>query len=275
MATIDHSLTYRALTLRSLPHRFRLRAIRALIRTLDLPERPVYADFGCSNGYVSEQIRRLTAARESYGLDHHDKHFETGRSLYPEIQFDRFDLNLPHAPPVRCDLVTCFETLEHVGRLDRAVANLVSAVAPGGTLVISVPIEIGVVGLAKLALKLAYGANLSELSAMPGLLRRYIWALVTGARISRFRDDRRGWVSHFGFDYRDLDDLLSQSLVEVRRWNSVTTRFYVARVCGSTASSIASIRSTNTLSATRHGPPGAEAARTDLRMARGEEPCCA
>ena len=236
MATIDHSLTYRVRTLRSLPHRFRLRTILALIRTLDLPERPLYADFGCSNGYVSEQIRRLTGARETHGLDHHDKHFDVGRSLYPDIQFDRFDLNVPQSPPVRSDLVTCFETLEHVGSLDRAVANLLSAAAPGGTIVISVPIEIGAVGLAKLALKLAYGSDLSELPPMPGILKRYVWALVTGARISRFRDYRKGWVGHFGFDYRDLDDLLSQPGIEVRKWNSFTTRFYVVHVGGSTSS---------------------------------------
>ena len=111
-----------------------------------------------------------------------------------------------------------------------AVANLVSAVAPGGTLVISVPIEIGMVGLAKLGAKLAYGYDLSQLPQRPGLLRSYVGALVAGTRISQFRDDRPGWGTHFGFDYRDLDDLLSQSEVEVRRWNSFTTRFYVARV---------------------------------------------
>jgi hypothetical protein len=96
--------------------------------------------------------------------------------------------------------------------------------------VISVPIEIGVVGLVKLALKLAYGYDLSELPPMPGLLRRYASALVTGERISRFRDNRLGWGTHFGFDYRDVDDFLSQSGIEVRRWNSFTTRFYVARI---------------------------------------------
>jgi 2-polyprenyl-3-methyl-5-hydroxy-6-metoxy-1,4-benzoquinol methylase len=230
MAIIDHSLTYRSATLRHLPHRLRLRAIKAIVRTIDLPEGPTYADFGCSNGYVSEQVRRLIAARETYGFDHHDKHFEIGRSLYPDIQFSRFDLNRACGSPIQCDLVTCFETLEHVGHLDHAVANLVSAVAPGGILVISVPIEIGAVGLAKFAFKLAYGYELSELPVMPRLLRRYVWALVTGARISRFRDNRLGWGTHFGFDYRDLDDVLSRSGIEIRQWNNVTTRFYIARI---------------------------------------------
>lgn len=230
MAIVDHSFTYRTRALRHLPHRVRLRAIEALISTLDLRERPTFADFGCSNGYVSEHVRRLISAHETHAFDHQDRHFDVGRSLYPEIRFSHFDLNSASGSPVQCDLVTCFETLEHVGRLDRALANLLSAVAPGGTLVISVPIEIGSVGLAKFALKLACRYDLAELPPRPGLLRAYTRALLSGARMSQFRDDRRGWGTHFGFDYRNLDELLLQSEIEVRRWNSFTTRFYVARV---------------------------------------------
>lgn len=248
MAVVDHSLTYRVRTVRNLPHRVRLRAIEGLIRTLDLPQGPKYADFGCGGGYVTEHVRRLIAAREAYGFDTVEEQCQAGRASYPGIQFERFDLVHAHDSPVRCDLVTCFETLEHVGCLDRAVANLLSAAAPGGTLLISVPIEIGPIGLAKFALKLAYGYNLSELPSMPGLLRRYLWALLTGARISRFRDDRPRWAGHFGFDHRDLDDLLSQAEFEVRRWNSFTTRFYVVRIGNSTA--FTPNRARNRLSAT-------------------------
>ena len=232
-------------TVRNLPHRIRLRTIESLVRTLDLPEKPSYADFGCGNGYVSEHVRRLIAARKTYGFDQQQEQLERGCSSYPDIQFSRFDLNNPRGSPVRCDLVTCFETLEHVGRLDCAVANLVSAVAPGGTLLISVPIEIGVVGLAKLALKLAYRYDFSELPAMSGLRRRYAWALVTGARMSRFRDGRPRWGTHFGFDHRDLCDALSQFEVDLRRVNSFTTHLCIARVRSSSSNATSSLSEAN------------------------------
>lgn len=226
---IDHAATYRGFRLRHLPHRLRLRRIEALIRSLTLPERPVYADFGCSNGYVTERVRRLVEARHCYGFDHESRHFELGRRQHPSIDFHHLDLNSADFVPPSCDLVTCLETLEHVGRPDRAFATLLAALRPGGTLVISVPVEIGWRGLAKFTAKRALGYDLAELPQQPRLGWRYLRALLTGERISRFRDERDGWGTHFGFDYRDIDALCHASGVPTRHWTSATTRFYVLR----------------------------------------------
>jgi len=226
---LDHSLTYRVRALRNLPHRMRLRTIEREIRRLDLAPLATYADFGCSNGYVTERIRRLAPAGQAWGFDHLEEHLAIGRRQYPSIEFAPLDLNAPISIGRRFDLVTCFETLEHVGNLKTAVDNLLGAMRPGGTALITVPIEIGLRGIMKFAAKMAYGYTLSELPPGPALRRRYALALLTGRRISRFRDQRRGWGTHFGFDYRDVDDALRRRGARFRAWNSGTTRFYVIR----------------------------------------------
>jgi SAM-dependent methyltransferase len=222
----DHSLTYRVRSLRNLPHRMRLRAIEREVRRLDLGG-GTYADFGCSNGFVTERIRRLTGAARAWGFDHLEEHLEIGRAQYPAIEFSLLDLNQATSTPTRFDFVTCLETLEHVGDLETAIDNLLAATKPGGTALITVPVEVGLRGVAKFAAKMAYGYTLSELPRARALWRRYVIALLTGRRMSQFRDRRRGWGTHFGFDYRDLDDALRRNGVQFRAWNGGTTRFYV------------------------------------------------
>ncbi len=222
----DHSLTYRLPALRNLPHRMRLRAIEREVRLLSLSPGLAYADFGCSNGYITARVRQLTQASSALGFDHNAEHLERARAHYPTIEFRLLDLNQSSSEMSPCDFVTCFETLEHVGNLEAAIDNLLAAVRPGGIILATVPIEIGPRGIIKFAAKMAYGYKLSQLPQTPGLLRRYVVALLTGARISRFRDQRRTWGTHFGFDYRDLDDVLKRRRVHFQAWNSGMTRFY-------------------------------------------------
>lgn len=226
---VDHSRTYRTLGFRNLPHRRRLAHIKQVVGDFSLPESPRYADFGCSNGYVTEILRRSISAKEAVGYDHQEKHFEVGRRTYPDITFRQLNLNEANAVQERYDLVTCFETLEHVGSPKVALANLVSAVGSPGVGFFSVPIEIGLRGLLKYYAKRAYGYTLDELPHSEGLRRRYEQALWTYGRLSVFRDQRAGWGTHFGFDYRLIDDSLEDLGVPFEAHNAGTTRFYVVK----------------------------------------------
>jgi SAM-dependent methyltransferase len=241
---LDHSLTYRVHSLRNLPHRMRLRAIEREARRLNLGAGLSYADFGCSGGYITERVRRLTRAGRAWGFDHLEAHLARGRRQYPAIEFSLIDLNQPNAEVPPCDFVSCFEMLEHVGNLEAAIGNLLAAIKPGGMALVTVPIEIGPQGIAKFIAKMAYGYSLSELPQAPALFRRYVMALLTGARMSRFRDQRRGWGTHFGFDYRDVDDALWRYGEPFRAWNHGTTRFYcIRRISPSTSPALAKARS--------------------------------
>jgi 2-polyprenyl-3-methyl-5-hydroxy-6-metoxy-1,4-benzoquinol methylase len=226
----DHSLTYRTFKVAHLPHRHRLAGIEREVRRLKLEPGGTYADFGCSNGYITDRIRQIIGCREAWGFDHSEAQLGNASASYPAIRFHKIDLNSPITTP-NFDFVTCFETLEHVGNPNAALNNLLGAVKPGGKALITVPIEIGWRGLVKFGLKLVFGYDLKELPQSPDLFRRYVAALCTGDRLTQFRDPRQGWGTHFGFDYRDVDDKLRRSGIQWRAWNSGTTRFY--RIQGS------------------------------------------
>jgi SAM-dependent methyltransferase len=224
---IDHSLTYRVRSLRNVPHRLRLRDIETLVRRLDPPAGAVYADFGCSNGFVTARVAWLIGAAQTLAFDHLPAHLERGRSLHPDITFSPLDLNDRASPVPRCQFVTCFETLEHVGDLDAAVAVLARSLARDGKGLISVPIEIGWRGLVKFLVKVGlYRYDLAELPARPGAWR-YLRALLANQRMSRFRDRRAGWGTHFGFDCRDVDETLARHGIAFCALNRGFTRFYL------------------------------------------------
>ncbi|MCH8569606.1 MAG: class I SAM-dependent methyltransferase [Balneolales bacterium] len=62
-------------------------------------------------------------------------------------------------------MVTCFETLEHVGDFNTALNNILGLCSPGGAVIITVPIEIGPWGIGKFVVKrFVYGYSLHELN---------------------------------------------------------------------------------------------------------------
>lgn len=228
---LDHSLTYRQRKLRHLPHRLRLRHIRSCLRGLSLKQQPSYADFGCSNGFLTSIVAAQVGAANVVGLDHNVENLANARAAHPEFQFASIDLNAaPDRSAANYDLVTCFETLEHVGCLNTAIDNLWQAIRPGGTALVTVPIEIGPRGLLKFLVKtLIYGYRLSELQPAPSW-QTYFAALVRGERIGRFRDKHAaGWGTHFGFDYRDVDDGLTAAGIPYSAHVRGFTRFYLIR----------------------------------------------
>jgi 2-polyprenyl-3-methyl-5-hydroxy-6-metoxy-1,4-benzoquinol methylase len=228
---IDHSLTYRTRSLRNLVHQHRLRTIERLLASLCTRRVERYIDFGCSNGYVTDRVRQLLGPTEAVGVDHLAEHVAQGRAQYPTITFRQASLNVPHADLPRADVVTCFEVLEHVGNLRQAVTTIVESVAPGGFALLSVPIEHGWKGMLKyIAKRRVYGYRLAELPGGEAVAADYWRALSRGGRIGGFRAEaREGWSTHFGFDTRDLDDVLRSLAVSVRSVERGTTRFYIVQ----------------------------------------------
>ena len=228
---IDHSLTYRQFSFRNLGHRQRLRAIGKLVDSVSLPEGTRYADVGCSNGYVTNFVRRRLALSIADAFDYEQGHFEVGRAQYPELRFA--ELNITKSPlHDTYGFITCFETLEHVGDVRAAVENLVASTARGGTILISVPVEHGFKGLLKYAVKRwVYRYSLAELPGGESVAGAYLTALARGSRIDGFREaGRQGWGTHFGFDTRQVSDALSSLRVSFRSSSSSFTRFFLVRV---------------------------------------------
>jgi 2-polyprenyl-3-methyl-5-hydroxy-6-metoxy-1,4-benzoquinol methylase len=219
----DHSKTYRLNDIRNIAHVMRLRGV---LRTLStrVKNRPrTYADYGCSNGFITSKVAECLSIPHVTGFDS-SENVDVGAHLHPQIRFQRLDLNVVQRALERCDLVTCLETLEHVGNIASAVENVCRSRAPSGTLLITVPIEIGWIGFFKYLVKRFMFRYDLPLSCND---RQYAAALLRGERIGRFRAPAPGYGTHFGFDYRDVDELVARhASAPVEIWNAGTTRFY-------------------------------------------------
>lgn len=224
----DHSQTYKDKSLRNLPHRYRLGKIKQVMTEQEFVARPRYADVGCSNGFITAIVGDLLDASSTTGFDR-SENLAIARENFPELDFQFLDLNEDNPPPERkYEVVTCFETIEHVGKLEAGVDNLLKLVADNGTLVITVPIEIGRWGIAKYIAKRSIYRYTWPLNCTDS---QYFRALLAGDDISKFRYDRSGHGSHFGFDYRRVDRRLAERSDEftVSAYNDFTTRFYIIR----------------------------------------------
>lgn len=229
MSAYDHSITYRKLTLRNIPHIIRLRGILNLVRKNKNEATPSYLDIGCSNGYITNVLSKELGAKRVKGLDHNVENLDVAKKSHTQIEFDFVDLNKLSTPTEKYSFITCFETLEHVGDLRAAVQNIINYADKGATIIISVPIEIGFFGVIKfLAKTLMFGYKLDEFSTKVSWLV-YFQKLVRGKRISTFRDPRGGWGTHFGFDYRDVDEIVLSLAKNSTQFNSFTTRFYIVK----------------------------------------------
>ena len=228
---VDHSLTYRG-GLRNLPHRRRLKAIIAELERGDAAAAASFADVGCSNGFVTAILQQRLRPSHTVGFDHVPEHLERGRREHPTIDFREIDLNRPIPTPHEVfDLVTCFETLEHVGNLPVAIDNLIALTRPGGTLFITVPIESGLRGLIKFLLKVGvFRYSMDELPPRKRRFVSYLRALALNRSIAPFRDVRAGWGTHFGFEYREVEKILQARGLPVEARIYFTTRFIRVQV---------------------------------------------
>ena len=214
----------------SLPHKLRMRRVFARLRKYDMFGKD-YADVGCANGSITKQIATLVKAQGCFGLEFEQPSIDEGRRLHPEISFHAYDLAEPLQGIGPFDLVTCFETLEHVLDLPLALGNLLETVKPGGTLVITVPIEIGWIGATKFILRgIRQNDWPNTLFGKPFRFNwGYFWTVLVKGDVSKFRrstENRVQWMGHWGFDYRKIDSALDTHGATYRAKNLMTTRLY-------------------------------------------------
>jgi 2-polyprenyl-3-methyl-5-hydroxy-6-metoxy-1,4-benzoquinol methylase len=186
----------------------------------------MYSDFGCSNGYLTKIFSDILSSITACGYDHHSENIKIAKSNYPNINFDYIDLNKVNEFSNKSDVISCFETLEHVGKPQNAIKSIKNACQMGTSIVISVPIEIGFWGIIKYIIKRFFfkydlPINCSDLD--------YFYALLTGRDINRYRQQvAEGYGSHFGFDYRIIDKMIESEFPNCKTvmFNKFTTRFY-------------------------------------------------
>lgn len=225
---LDHSITYRDHKVRNLPHRMRLKKIISILEDMKLGDR--YCDIGCSNGYLTNLISKKFCISNATGLDYNFENIAIAKQKYSNIKFDIVDLNIVNNSRKKYDLVTCFETLEHDGNPYNAIENMLHLIDTGGIILISVPNEVGCIGLVKFLIKtILFRYNLCELNKKGAKIfyLSYLFSLINNERISKFRNKRDGYGTHFGFDYRDISDWLKKKNITYSLHKKGTTVFYV------------------------------------------------
>jgi 2-polyprenyl-3-methyl-5-hydroxy-6-metoxy-1,4-benzoquinol methylase len=228
MAT-DHSKSYKGRSIKAYLHRARLFNILKILDRVETKPGVIF-DVGCSNGYITGFIAEKFPESKVIGWDRNTENLDLARQNYPSLQFESIDLNSSADFPLKADLVTCLETLEHVGAVGVAIRNLKSMLNSRGVLLISVPIESGFLGAIKYFVKTRmFGYSFNEISEDSRQQRMYEKDLLMNRDVSKFRSDREGWGTHFGFDYRRVEEILHREFPDVNAWTAGLTRFFMVK----------------------------------------------
>jgi 2-polyprenyl-3-methyl-5-hydroxy-6-metoxy-1,4-benzoquinol methylase len=182
-------------------------------------------DIGCASGFITHRLKERLHFKDVHGSDALPEYIENAKKNYPSIDFSVSDLNKQEEAPVQYNLVTCFETLEHVGYLENALNNIYRSIEKNGLALISVPIEVGVIGTIKFLLKVkVYGDKMNEIGKEHE--KEYFRTLVKGKDISVYRSKQKDiWWDHFGFNYQTIENYFRQRNIKFRVTTFFTTRF--------------------------------------------------
>ena len=113
------------------------RQVGRLLRVMKLPTGSTILDAGCGSGTNSRRLAR--AGYRVTGVDFSE--FALGKAIQDSSDFDidfrRGDLTNLDFPDASFDAVFCFGVLMHVPDLEKALAELVRVLKPGGYLMLS------------------------------------------------------------------------------------------------------------------------------------------
>lgn len=226
MCAYDPTETYKKLSFRNIPHQVRLRKIERILKK-EFKEKPIssFIDIGCASGFITQRLKELLNVKNVYGTDALQEYILKAKEKYPEISFEIMDLNKVIGQPKKYDLVTCFETLEHVGHLETALTNIQQSIATNGLALLSVPIEVGMIGTVKYLLKTkVYGDKMNEIGSENQ--KQYFKSLLKGEDISIYRKKPKDlWWDHFGFNYKTIEGHFKKRGIKFKGITFFTTRF--------------------------------------------------
>jgi ubiquinone/menaquinone biosynthesis C-methylase UbiE len=183
-------------------------------------------DYGCGDGtFLALAMMGASPPSTAVGADVIDNLVEDCQRRYsiePRMSFVHVDA-LDHPKHARqYDAVFCMEVLEHVIDWDPELARLSRLLAAGGTLVVTVPVEIGLPVVAKQIVRKIAGWR--KIGHYPGTTP-YSWSELTRAvfagrahRVARPVVDVGSGPSydHKGFNWRVLRERLERQFIVTR-----------------------------------------------------------
>ncbi|MFH0952295.1 MAG: class I SAM-dependent methyltransferase, partial [Patescibacteria group bacterium] len=98
-------------------------------------------DLGCHSGYLTDYVSSLTKG-EVWGIDISKPAINYGRKHFPQLHFRLGDIQqrTPFAQG-QFDLVTAFDVLEHVPKIDNVIKEARRLIRPGGIFLVGLALE--------------------------------------------------------------------------------------------------------------------------------------
>lgn len=201
-------------TLTRVAHRSRFQAV---LNVLGNQKYPCALDYGCGDGWLLRVAYEQGLIQSGFGIDISPEMIAASQATLSDIP--HFKLGFPPEtnrliPPGTLDLAFCTETLEHVPDPALIIDTILPLCKPNATLVISVPIEVGPSLLIKQT-----GRYFANLKGTYGY-ERYTWQELWSAAIlwdtksfPSSHSEKLPYRAHKGFDYRDLQKIISQKLI--------------------------------------------------------------
>jgi len=114
-------------------------AVNCLSEKLSLPG-ATFADFGCSSGYLLEDVNKSFPSTEMIGADFISAALSHCHKRLPHIPIFQADLVHCPFPENTFDSIACLNVLEHIEQDGMAISQLARILKPNGQLVITVPV---------------------------------------------------------------------------------------------------------------------------------------
>lgn len=215
----EHESSYKGFSLASFVHRQRLKTIKSLFEQVELSETGKLADFGCSNGFIIRQMKSTVFKDKKwhfYGYDHNKELIEIADNLNTkECTFNYFDMNTNKIEDNKFDIVTCFETIEHVGKWKNGLEALIASCMKNGIIIISVPNEKRIQGLIKyLSRKLVRRNPYRDFFENRNCEIKYFYTLLKNGEIDSFRKPALGYGPHLGYDWEKMYSYINKKYIK-------------------------------------------------------------
>lgn len=220
----SHEVSYKYPGITGMIHRSRLKKILSLFRKMDLSMQGKLADFGCSNGYIVSLLKEKIFNNKNwyfYGFDYEDKLLAQAKKRdLGGCEFHNINLNIVDCDKLTdsFDIVTCFETIEHIGSYENAFTSLYKTCKKNGKIIITLPNEKGIPGLAKyfgrkILRKASYSDFFKDSSE-----RDYVFSLMLNKPIGHFRKRQLDcWGEHLGFDWRAFEQFIDKNYLQTNK----------------------------------------------------------
>jgi SAM-dependent methyltransferase len=182
-------------------------------------------DYGCGDGtFLALAADRIV---EGHGVDADANQIEDCRNRLKSIENLRFFVNADLAGPEHngaYDVVTCMETLEHCTEptVEQVLADVARLCAPGGRVVISVPIEVGPSFLVKQTVRAiarrqdASSYDLHEVYPLRDAMKMLFAGRDTAIERPLFGEPPLVGHTHYGFNWRRLRKRVAHHLTVER-----------------------------------------------------------